>query len=113
MAARRKYTPKKPGQNKRGRYYGYNDRNETPRPKRIKKLDMRKSEEFNFMLSKAVESLPYSIRGSITGGIYAIASRQGISEARDFVIKKKEEGVLDEGTQKQIWNLLNDYSTYR
>ena len=113
MAARRKYTPRKPGKNIRGRYYGYNDRNEAPRPKRIKKLDMRKSEEFNFMLSKAVEALPDGIRGSIAGGIYAIASRTGISEARDFVVKKREEGVIDEGTQKQIWILLNDYSTYR
>ncbi len=113
MAARRKYTPRKPGQKNNSRYYGHNDRNETPRPKRVKKLDMRKSEEFNYMLSKAVESLPDSIRGSIAGGIYSIASRQGITEARDFVIKKKDESVIDEATQKQIWNLLNDYSTYR
>jgi hypothetical protein len=113
MAARRKYIPHKPFKNRGRGYYGRNEYNETPRPKRIKKLDMRKSEEFNFMLSKAVQDLPDSIRGSIAGGIYAMASRQGITEARDFVIKKKEEGVLDETIQKQIWNLLNDYSTYR
>lgn len=84
-----------------------------PVPKKIKKLDMRKSEEFNFMLSKAIESLPDSVRGSIAGGIYAAASRQGLNEARIFLNKKGEEGILDEKMQRQIWNLLNDYSTYR
>ncbi len=112
MAARKRFTNKRPV----GRGNWNNNRNDLKAnsySKRIKKLDMRKTEEFTFMLSKAVEKLPDSIRGSIAGGIYAIASRQGISEARDFIMKKKEEGVLDEGTQKQIWNLLNDYSTYR
>jgi hypothetical protein len=84
-----------------------------PQPKKIKKLDMRKSEEFNFMLSKIILDLPDSIRGSIAGGIYAAASRQGISEARNFVLKKQEEGIITERVQKQIVYLLNDYSTYR
>ncbi|MCL4345388.1 MAG: hypothetical protein M1375_04935 [Candidatus Thermoplasmatota archaeon] len=84
-----------------------------PVPKKVKKLDMRKSEEFNFMLSRAIEDLPDSIRGSIAGGIYAAASRQGLNEAKTFLAKKGEEGLIDEKMQKQIWNLLNDYSTYR
>ncbi len=84
-----------------------------PPSKKIKKLDMRKSEEFNFMLMKAIENLPDSIRGSIAGGVYAAASRQGLNEAKNFLTKKGEEGVLDEKTQRTIWNLLNDYSTYR
>ena len=82
-------------------------------PKKVKKLDMRKSEEFNYILSKIITDLPDSIRGSLAGGIYATASRQGIVEAKNFVSKKQEEGIITEKVQKQIIFLLNDYSTYR
>lgn len=112
MAARKKFTKRRPPV-RRGGAFGRQEPRNIHREKKIKKLDMGKTEEFNYMLSKAVQKLPDSIRGSISGGIYAIASRQGITEARDFIAKKKEEGILDENMQKQIWLLLNDYSTYR
>ncbi len=112
MAARKKFTKRKPPIRNKGRY-GKPDPRTVFHEKKVKKLDMGKTEEFNYMLSKAVQKLPDSIRGSIAGGIYAIASRQGINEARDFITKKREEGILDENMQRQISLLLGDYSTYR
>ncbi|MHB8372659.1 MAG: hypothetical protein ACYDAO_06985 [Thermoplasmataceae archaeon] len=89
------------------------ERREPVRSKRVKKLNMRKSEEFNYMLGRIVEGLPDSIRGSIMGSVYAIASKKGIREAKDFILKKEEEGLITEGIQKKLTELVFDYSTYR
>ncbi|PYB68903.1 hypothetical protein DMB44_01550 [Thermoplasma sp. Kam2015] len=82
-------------------------------PKREKKLDMRRSEEFGYMLGKAVESLPDSVRGAIRGSIYSLASKKGVKEAKEFIGKKYQEGVIDYDTQKKLINLIYDYSKYR
>ena len=83
------------------------------RPKRVKKLDMRKTEEFNFMLGKIVEDLPDSIRGAIRGSIYSIASKTGSKEAKDFIIKKHEEGVIGDKMEQKLIDLVFDYSKFR
>jgi hypothetical protein len=104
-----------PGKNiKYRRPYGFSpQRTDTKPVTRSKKLDMRKMDEFNFMLSKAVESLPDSIRGQIKGSIYSMASRKGAKEAKDYIVKKFQEGVLDQNLEKKLLDLLYDYSKYR
>lgn len=87
--------------------------NQEERKKKVKKLDMKKSEEFNFMLNKALANISENLRGSIAGSIYSMSSRHGINMAKEFVIKKKEEGLLNEENVKKIMNLLNEYSIYR
>lgn len=81
--------------------------------KKSKKLDMRKSEEFNYMLGRAVDELPESVKGAIRGSIYAIASKKGAKEAKDFIGKKHDEGLIDGMTQKKLVDLVFDYSKYR
>ncbi|SMD30705.1 hypothetical protein [Picrophilus oshimae] len=78
-----------------------------------KKLDMRKNAEFNYMLGTIVRDLPDSVRGAIRGGIYSIASKKGIFEAKDFIIKQREAGIIDENTEKKLIDLIFDYSKYR
>ncbi|EQD48815.1 hypothetical protein B1B_11905 [mine drainage metagenome] len=80
---------------------------------RIKKLDMRKEEEFRFLLSKIIETLPDSVRGAIKGSVYSIASKKSTKEAKDYIMKKKEEGVIDSKTEKKLIDLVFDYSKYR
>lgn len=80
---------------------------------KAKRLDMRKSDEFNFMLGKAVEDLPESTKGAIRGSIYAIVSKKGTKEAKDFIGKKHTEGLIDTQTQKRLLDLIFDYSKYR
>lgn len=79
---------------------------------RSKKLDMRRTDEFQFLLSKAVESLPESVRGAIKGGIYSLASRRGSKEAKEYVIQKHTEGIIDANLEKKLIDLIFDYSKY-
>lgn len=81
--------------------------------KRSRRLDMRKTEEFNFMLNKIVEDLPDSVRGAIKGSLYSIASKQGTKEARDYITKKFDEGFIDDSTQRKLYDLIADYSKVR
>lgn len=82
-------------------------------PKKSRRLDMRKTEEFNFMLGKIVEELPDSVRGAVKGSLYSIASKKGTREARDYIMKIRTDGIIDEDMQKRLLDLLADYSKFR
>ena len=82
-------------------------------PKKAKKLDMRKTEEFNFMLGRTVEDLPDSVRGAVKGSLYSIASKQGTKEAKEYILKIKNDGIIDDHMQKRLLDLLADYSKFR
>lgn len=81
--------------------------------KKIRKLDMRRDYEFRYMLGQLLKDLPEGIQGSLKGTIYAKASNMGIKEARDYILKKKEENVIDERLAKKLIDLLYKYSVYR
>lgn len=76
-------------------------------------MNMRKDYEFRYLLGQILKDLPEGVQGSMKGTIYAKASNIGIKEARDFILKKKEEGVIDEPTAKKLIDLLYKYSVYR
>ncbi len=78
-----------------------------------RKLDMRKDYEFRYLLGQELKDLPEGVQGSLKGSIYAKASNMGIREAKEFILKKKEEGVIDERTAKRLIDLLYKYSVYR
>ncbi len=81
--------------------------------KKNRKLDMHKTPEFTYLTNKVLESLPENVRGSISGSIYAKASKLGINEAKEFILKKKQEGILTDAMSEQLINLLFRYSKYR
>ncbi len=81
--------------------------------KRSRRLDMRKTEEFNFMLNRIVEELPDSVRGAIKGSLYSIASKQGYKEAKEYISKIFDDGLIDDHTQRKLYDLLSDYSKVR
>lgn len=81
--------------------------------KRSKKLDMRKTDEFNFLLGKIVDPLPESVKGAIKGSVYSIASKQGTKEVKDYISKKHSEGIIDNDTEKKLMDLVADYTKYR
>jgi len=74
---------------------------------------MRKDYEFRYLLSQLLKELPEGIQGSLKGSIYAKASNMGIREAKNFVLQKKEEGLIDEKLAKKLIDLLYKYSVYR
>jgi hypothetical protein len=81
--------------------------------RKLRKLNMRKNEEFRFLLGKCLKDLPESVRGGVIGSVYAKAAKNGVLEARDYVLVKKNEGIIDESTSKRLIDLIYDYSTYR
>jgi|YelNatPaOPRAMG01_1025707.scaffolds.fasta_scaffold08952_4 hypothetical protein len=81
--------------------------------KKVRKLNMRKNEEFRFLLGKYLRDLPESVRGNVFGSVYAKASKNGIIDARDYIIVKKNEGIIDETTSKRLIDLIYDYSIFR
>ncbi len=82
-------------------------------PVKRRKLDMRRDYEFRYLLGQLLKDLPEGVQGALKGSIYAKASNMGIREARDYILKKKEEGVIDEGTSRKLIDLLYKYSVYR
>ena len=78
-----------------------------------RKLNMRKDNEFRYQLGQILKDLPEGVQGSLKGTIYAKASNMGIREAKEFVLRKKEEGVIDEEKARKIIDLLYKYSVYR
>ncbi len=81
--------------------------------KKMKMLDMNKNDEFRYLLEKSLKDLPESLRGSLFGTIYAKASKFGINSAREYIIEKRKEGIIDEPTSRKLIDLLFQYSTYR
>lgn len=47
------------------------------------------------------------------GSVYAKAAKNGVLEARDYILVKKNAGVIDDVTSKRLIDLVYDYSTYR
>ncbi len=48
------------------------------------------------------------------GGIYSIASKKGgANEAKEFIVRKRQEGVIDSEMGKKLIDLIFDYSKYR
>jgi hypothetical protein len=85
----------------------------TDTKKKLRKLNMRKNEEFRFLLGKYLKDLPESVRGSLIGSVYAKAAKNGVLEARDYILVKKNAGIIDDVTSKRLIDLVYDYSTYR
>ncbi len=98
-------------------YYRYKRR--TYKPKRIntsekkRKLDMHREEEFRYLLAQLLEHLPESLRGAVNGSIYSIAAQKGAKEAKEYINKKKDEGVIDSSLERQLIDLVFNYSKYR
>ena len=98
---------------RRGRGASFYEKRKEGYNKPVRKLNMRKSEEFNYLLGKLVEPLSDSVKGSIMGSIYAIASKKGVKEAKEFIDRKHSEGVIDAELQKKLIDLVSTYGKVR
>lgn len=78
-----------------------------------RKLDMRKDYEFRYLLGQILKDLPEGVQGALKGTIYAKASNMGIREAKEYILKKKEEGVITDAVSRKLIDLLYKYSVYR
>lgn len=98
-------------------YYRYKKRDYRPKAdhtgEKKRKLDMHREEEFRYLLARLIDPLPESLRGAIKGSVYSIAAQKGAKEAKDYITKKKDEGIIDSSMEKRLIDLVFDYSKYR
>ena len=73
---------------------------------------MSKNTEFRYLLKELLNSLPENMRGAVFGAIYSKASKKDIKDARDYILKIKNDGLIDENLSKKLIDLLYDYSKY-
>lgn len=106
-----RYRFKRNNGNRRNRGYYYQQ--PPVETKRIKKLDMGRNDEFQYLLSQIVNTLPESVRGAVKGSIYAIASKKGAKEAKEYIQKKNQEGVITTGMGRDLIDLVFQYSKYQ
>lgn len=83
------------------------------RSKRKLKLDLRKVNEFKWELNMILRDVPEEYVGTLRGTIIAKATKIGIREAKDYVVFKMEEGVIDEVVMRRILRLLSACAVYR
>ena len=81
--------------------------------KKTRKLDMRRNYEFRYLLGQLLSELPEGVQGALKGTIYAKAANMGIKEAKEFILRKRDEGVIDDKMAKKLIDLLYKYSVYR
>ena len=83
---------------------------QTPKKRR---LNLRRTIEFKFELSKVLEGLPDTITGTLKGSIYAKADREDQNAALDFIASKVEDKTIDKETAEELSRLVRKYCTYR
>ena len=83
---------------------------QTPKKRR---LNLRRTIEFKFEMSKILEDLPETITGTLKGSIYAKADKMDQNVAIEFIELKVEEKVIDAETGENLARLVRKYCTYR
>ena len=76
-------------------------------------MDLRRTIEFKYALSKVLDGLPESVTGTLKGSIYAKADREDMDTALEFINSKVEDNTIDKETAKELTKLVKRYSTYR
>ncbi|MBD6955592.1 MAG: hypothetical protein ACP5G5_02920 [Thermoplasmata archaeon] len=81
-------------------------------PQKRRKLDMSRNTEFRYLLKELLSQLPENMRGAVFGAIYSKASKKDIREARDYILKMKNEGIIDDELARRLIDLIFNYSKY-
>lgn len=83
------------------------------RAKRVKKLNMRRIDDFKWDLSHILNDVDVENASAVKGAIYAKASKIGVREAKDYIWEKQREGTLERDVALRLTRLLSKYSVYR
>lgn len=81
-------------------------------PSKRRKLDMSRNAEFRYILKEELSTLPENVRGAVFGAIYSKASKMDVKEARDYILKIKDEGLINEEKARKLIDLIFEYSKY-
>jgi hypothetical protein len=83
------------------------------RAKRVRKLNMRRIDDFKWDLSHILDDVNDENVSGVKGAIYAKASKIGVKEAKDYIWEKQREGTLEREVALRLTRLLSKYSVYR
>jgi hypothetical protein len=83
------------------------------RAKKVRKLNMRKIDDFKWSLSQILDDVEDQNVSAVKGAIYAKASKIGVREAKDFIWEKQRQGVLEHEVALRLTRLLSKFSVYR
>jgi len=83
------------------------------RAKKVRKLNMRRIDDFKWDLSKILNDVDDQNASAVKGAIYAKASKIGVREAKDYIWEKQREGTLERDVALKLTRLLSRYSVYR
>ncbi|MGC1120917.1 MAG: hypothetical protein WBA22_07460 [Candidatus Methanofastidiosia archaeon] len=96
-----------------GRKSRYSPNKVLRRSKRVRKLNMRRIDDFKWSLSQILDDVDDQNVSAVKGAIYAKASKIGVREAKDFIWEKQREGVLEHDVALRLTRLLSKFSVYR
>jgi hypothetical protein len=95
------------------RNYRKDKRKYRKRAKRVRKLNMRRIDDFKWDLSHILDDVNDENVSAVKGAIYAKASKIGVREAKDYIWEKQREGTLERDVALKLTRLLSKYSVYR
>jgi len=83
--------------------------------KRHELLNMRFKQAFRYDLKEILlrTTIPETEANQFAAQVLARASRQGIDDAKDYIVEKTDEGLVDSASDDQVMHLLDRYSRYR
>ncbi|MEW5936371.1 MAG: hypothetical protein AB1665_00940 [Candidatus Thermoplasmatota archaeon] len=87
--AKRRYTPKK------------------------RRLNLRRLNEFKWLLNEILSVLPENVRGTLRGSIIAKADKIDVQAAIEFIQQKEAEGLIERDIAERLCSHVMRYTTYR
>ena len=101
--------PPKPKPRRRSRSSSFQPAN------RAKRLDRSRHMEYKYEMRGLLDNLniPDEHRSSLLGTIWARGERQTVSEAKQFISEKYEQGVLTEEQKSTLKNVVDRYTVRR
>ncbi|MEE2747014.1 MAG: hypothetical protein VX473_00900 [Candidatus Thermoplasmatota archaeon] len=106
--------PKGGGQQRRGGRQGKRNKPQGP-TKRVQKLHRGKYMEFKYDVRRILdeENVEDEHRSNVLGQTWAKGERQGVSDAKDFLQGKVDDGIISEECSKRIIKLIDSLTTRR
>ncbi|MDP6906458.1 MAG: hypothetical protein QF440_03470 [Candidatus Thalassarchaeaceae archaeon] len=108
---------KKPAQKQQKRPTGRPGKRNRPQSpsKKVRKLHRGKYQEFKYDVRKILdeEKVEDEHRSNVLGQAWAKGERQGVNEAKDFIVGKIEAGIISQKCGDRIINLIDSLTTRR
>ena len=113
--ARRLRAPRVPGSGPSGPRHNQANRQSRESRQRERLLDTSKANYFRYEMQDIlkVSSTPLEAQGALIQSLWAKGSRISVTEAKNFLVEKGKEGIVDRDTQSRLATIIDRYATWR